>query len=83
MSGYFSLPAIYREDEELELNSGRFTRLHLRVRCECLPGQTVHVSGSSLAAGQANPQAALEMVTTPGEEFVGSLSEVVCIRLRV
>ncbi len=71
MSGIFYFPFRGKEDaEELELNSGRFTRLHLRVCCNCLPGQTVHVSGSSLAAGQANPQAALEMVTTPGEELV-------------
>ncbi len=70
MSGTFHYPFRKKEDEEeLELNSGRFTRLHLRVCCKCLPGQTVHVSGSSLAAGQANPQAALEMVTTPGEEL--------------
>ncbi len=71
MSGISHFPFRGKEDaEELELNSGRFTRLHLRVRCKCLPGQTVHVSGSCLAAGQANPQAALEMVTIPGEELV-------------
>ncbi len=57
------------EDEKLEPNTGRFSRLHLRVSYQCSPGQTVHVSGSSFAAGQANPQAALEMVTTPGEEL--------------
>ncbi len=67
-----NFPSSFRgtEDEELELNTGRFSRLHLRVSCQCLHGQTVHVSGSSLAAGQANPQRALEMVTTPGTELV-------------
>lgn len=48
-------------------SAGLFCRLHLRVNCATEHGQAIHVSGSSLLAGQADPSAALEMVTTPEE----------------
>lgn len=50
-----------------DVNSGMFTRVHLRVKCASRYGESVHCSGSSFVMGHFNPSEATTLVTTPDE----------------
>ncbi|TYZ56917.1 hypothetical protein PybrP1_001900, partial [[Pythium] brassicae (nom. inval.)] len=50
-----------------DVNTGTYTRVHLRVRCESRLGESVHCSGSSFVMGHFNPNESTPLVTTPEE----------------
>ncbi|GMF57499.1 unnamed protein product [Phytophthora fragariaefolia] len=48
-----------------DVNTGTYTRVHLKVRAQSRLGETVHCSGSSFVMGHFNPNESMTLVTTP------------------
>ncbi|RLN57900.1 hypothetical protein BBJ29_005376 [Phytophthora kernoviae] len=48
-----------------DVNTGTYTRVHLKVKAESRLGETVHCSGSSFVMGHFNPNESMTLVTTP------------------
>lgn len=57
----------FTDSQSGDVNTGTFTRVHLRVRCESRLGESVHCSGSSFVMGHFNPNESTTLVTTPAE----------------
>lgn len=50
-----------------DVNSGMYTRVHLRVKAPCRLGENVHCAGSSFVMGHFNPSESMALTTTPEE----------------
>lgn len=50
-----------------DLNTGTYTRVHLRVRAPVALGEQLHCSGSSFSMGQYNPNESTALFTSPDE----------------
>ncbi|KAE9041883.1 Alpha,alpha-trehalose-phosphate synthase [UDP-forming] 5 [Phytophthora rubi] len=48
-----------------DVNTGTYTRVHLKVKAQSRLGETVHCSGSSFVMGHFNPNESMTLVTTP------------------
>lgn len=48
-----------------DVNSGTYTRVHLKIKCESRFGESVHCSGASFVMGHFNPNESTTLVTTP------------------
>lgn len=64
-----TLPSTWKPSTMMEgdVNTGTFTRVHLKVKCESRFGESVHCSGSSFVMGHFNPNESTTLVTTPEE----------------
>lgn len=64
-----SLPPRWKPSSLMDgdVNSGMFTRVHLKVKYESRFGESVHCSGSSFVMGHFNPNESTTLVTTPEE----------------
>lgn len=50
-----------------DVNTGTYTRVHLKIKAASRLGETVHCSGSSFVMGHFNPNESMTLVTTPEE----------------
>jgi trehalose 6-phosphate synthase/phosphatase len=48
-----------------DVNTGTYTRVHLKVKAGSRLGESVHCSGSSFVMGHFNPNESMTLVTTP------------------
>lgn len=48
-----------------DVNTGTYTRVHLKVKAGSRLGESVHCSGSSFVMGHFNPNESMKLVTTP------------------
>lgn len=62
-----SMDESFSQSMEGDVNTGTYTRVHLRVKVQSRLGETVHCSGSSFIMGQFNPNESMMLVTTPDE----------------
>ncbi|KAF1334037.1 Trehalose-phosphatase, partial [Globisporangium splendens] len=61
-----SLPSTsWKPTMDGDVNTGTYTRVHLKVKCESRFGESVHCSGSSFVMGHFNPSESTTLVTTP------------------